>query len=121
MAVRIPAGFHNVTPRIVVEGTDRFIEFLARVFGATGTRETSRPSQIQIGDSLLLISEAGEREAFPAFLYVYVEDVDAVFARAVEAGAEVLEPAGQMPYGDRRAMVRDAWGNVWQIAAPAAK
>lgn len=119
--MKIPAGFHSVTPRIVVEGADRFIEFLRRLFGATGTWEISRPSEIRIGDSRLLISEAGEREAFPAFLYVYVEDVDAVFRKAVEAGAEVLEAAGPTPYGDRRAMVKDAWGNVWQIAAPAAK
>src|SRR5262249_31003087 len=109
-AVTTPAGFHTVTPRVVVEGADRFVAFLNRVFGVAGKSETSQPAQIRIGDSLLMIGEVGEREAFPAFLYVYVEDVDAVFRRAVEAGAEVLEAPERMPYGDRRAMVKDSWG-----------
>ena len=51
-------------------------------------------------------------DVFPAFLYVYVDDADAVYTRALAAGAVSLEP----PAGDRRAMVRDEWGNTWQIA-----
>jgi PhnB protein len=52
-----------------------------------------------------------------AFLYVYVENVDETYQRAVEAGAETLELPSDQPYGDRRAMVKDPWGNVWQIAS----
>jgi uncharacterized glyoxalase superfamily protein PhnB len=63
-----------------------------------------------------MVSEAGEREAFPAFLYVYVDDADTTYERAVAAGAVILEKPWDTPYGDRRAMVRDAFGNVFQIA-----
>jgi predicted RNA binding protein YcfA (HicA-like mRNA interferase family) len=67
-----------------------------------------------MGDSLLMVSPAGTRVTFPAFLYVYVEDADA--QGALDAGAVSLEAVWDTPYGDRRGMVRDPWGNVWQIA-----
>lgn len=56
-----------------------------------------------------------------AFLYVYVADADAVYRRALDAGARCLEQPSEMPYGDRRCMVEDQWGNTWQIAAFAEK
>jgi GrpB-like predicted nucleotidyltransferase (UPF0157 family)/uncharacterized glyoxalase superfamily protein PhnB len=115
-----PTGWHTVTPRIVVEDPAGFVAFLRRVFGATGAFQEARPSEIQIGDSLLMVSGAGARETFPAFLYVYVDEVDATFQRALDAGAESLEAVWDTPYGDRRGMVKDRWGNVWQIAAPVA-
>jgi PhnB protein len=65
-----------------------------------------------------MISFLGEREHFPAFLYVYVDDVDATYQRAVDAGAEVIETPCNQFYGDRRAMVKDSYGNVYQIATP---
>jgi PhnB protein len=111
-----PAGWHTVTPRIVVEDPAGFVAFLAHVFAATGELRPEAPSQIMIGDSLLMVSKAGPREAFPAFLYVYVEDADATFRRALDAGAVSLEAVWDTPYGDRRGMVRDPWGNVWQVA-----
>ena len=52
----------------------------------------------------------------PAFLYLYVDDADRAYARALEAGARSLEPPVDPPYRDRRAMVEDPWGNVWQLA-----
>jgi len=55
---------------------------------------------------------------FPAFLYVYVEDADSAYERAIAAGAVSLEAPSQTPYGDRRAMVRDPFGNVFQLATP---
>ena len=61
-------------------------------------------------------SGTGEREAFTAFLYVYVADADETYRRALVAGAETLEAPQDTPYGDRRAMVRDRYGNVFQIA-----
>lgn len=67
-----------------------------------------------MGDSLVLVS--GEREAFSAFLYLYVDDADVAYRRALEAGATSLESPFDTPYGDRRGMVRDPFGNVWQIA-----
>jgi len=71
---------------------------------------------MNIGDSKIMISEAGARERVPAFLYVYVRDTDGAYHRALEAGARSLEDPTDLPYGDRRAMIEDAWGNVWQIA-----
>jgi PhnB protein len=111
-----PEGWHTVTPRIVVEDAERMVEFLRQVFGATGNYQSDRPSVIKIGDSIVMIGEAGVRNATPAFLYVYVNDTDATFRCALEAGAHSLEEPFDTPYGDRRCMVEDQWGNSWQIA-----
>jgi uncharacterized glyoxalase superfamily protein PhnB len=54
----------------------------------------------------------------PAFLYLYVDDIDTTYERALKAGAVSLEEPGDMPYGDRRGMVEDPCGNIWQIATP---
>jgi PhnB protein len=110
------AGFHSVTPRIVVSDTVSLVAFLRAVFDATGEHHAGRPAEIRIGDSLVMVTPAGERERFPAFLYVYVGDADAAYRRAIAAGATSLEEPLDTPYGDRRAMVRDPFGNVWQIA-----
>ena len=72
---------------------------------------------MRIGDSVIIISDGGGvRDSIPGFLYVYVEDVDAVYERAMHAGAESLEAPTDLPYGDRRSTVKDSWGNLWQIA-----
>jgi uncharacterized glyoxalase superfamily protein PhnB len=92
------------------------VDFLREVFGGTGALEPGRPAEIKIGDSLVMVSPATEREEFPAFLYVYVDDADAVYARALGAGAISIEEPLNTPYGDRRAMVRDPLGNIFQIA-----
>ena len=63
-----------------------------------------------------MVSGVEFRGPMPAFLYVYVDDVDATYQSALAAGAESLEAPQVVPYGDRRSMVQDAWGNVWQIA-----
>jgi PhnB protein len=63
-----------------------------------------------------MVSEAGAREAMPAFLYLYLDDVDAAYQRALELGATLIEEPRNMFYGDRRATVRDPFGNIWQIA-----
>jgi PhnB protein len=109
-------GFHSVTPRIVVSDPAAQVAFLRTVFDATGEHGVDRPAEIRIGDSLVLVTAAGARELFPAFLYVYVDDADAAYRRALAAGAVSLEEPLDTPYGDRRAMVRDPFGNVWQIA-----
>lgn len=116
MVKGVPKGWHVVTPRIVVRDEEKLIGFLKHTFGATGEFRGSIPSEIRIGDSIIMISGAGPRDVMTAFLYVYVDDVDATYRRAVEAGAISIEEPQEMPYGDRRAMVRDAWGNTWQIA-----
>jgi uncharacterized glyoxalase superfamily protein PhnB len=114
-----PEGYHSLTPRMIVADVDTCVAFLRSVFGAVGDVVPGRPVDLRIGDSLVMVSSVGDvrTEPFPAFLYVYVDDVDAVFARAVDAGAEVIESPADQVYGDRRAMVRDrASGNLFQIA-----
>jgi uncharacterized glyoxalase superfamily protein PhnB len=86
------------------------------VFGATGEYRLDIPSELRIGDSMVMISDAGIRKPITAFLYVYVDDADAAYGRALAAGARSLEEPSNMPYGDRRCMVEDNWGNTWQIA-----
>jgi len=111
----IPDGWHSITPRIVADDVPQLCGFLEQVFYAT--IETRRePCQIRIGDSLVMLSSAGVREVMPAFLYLYVEDTDATYGRALSAGAESIEEPADMAYGDRRAMIKDPGGNIWQIA-----
>jgi PhnB protein len=92
------------------------VDFLRAAFDAAGEVQSGRPTEVRIGDSVVMVASTGEREAFPAFLYVYVADADAAYARALVAGAQTLEGPSNTPYGDRRAMVRDRLGNVFQIA-----
>lgn len=105
-----------MTPRIVVEDVAAQVDFLRTVFGATGSVEPGRPAEIVIGNSLVMVSPVAERDPFGAFLYVYVDDADVVYRRALNAGAVSLEEPIDTPYGDRRAMVRDPFGNIFQIA-----
>jgi PhnB protein len=116
MTKPIPEGWHSVTPRIVVHDPAMLVEFLKKAFGATGDFRSDIPSVIRIGDSLVMVSGVGPREPMPAFLYLYVDDIDTTFQRALEAGAVSLEVPTVVPYGDRRGMVQDPCGNVWQIA-----
>ncbi len=111
-----PDGWHAVTPRLFVDDPRRLVTFLRETFAATGAYRATSPSEITIGDSIVMVSGTDARPPMPACLYVYVDDADRVYRRALAAGAESVEPPADMPYGDRRAMVKDAWGNVWQIA-----
>lgn len=120
MTANRPPGYHSVTPRMVVSDAAGAVEFLRATFDAVGEVEVGRPAEVRIGDSLVMVTPADERELFPAFLYVYVEDADQVYRRALDAGAVSLEAPTDTPYGDRRAMVRDPFGNVFQIAHRAA-
>jgi uncharacterized glyoxalase superfamily protein PhnB len=112
----IPDGWPALIPRIFVDAPEPLVTFIKEVFGATGSFRRERPSELRIGDSMLMVSASIDREPMPAFLYVYVEDTDSTYRRALESGATSLESPRDLPYGDRRAMVRDAWGNTWQIA-----
>jgi len=111
-----PPGWHTVTPRIVAHDARRLVDFVTRVFGATGDYRPESPAMIKLGDSVVMVSDAGPRGPMPAFLYVYVDDTDAAYRRALDAGARAVEEPSDMPYGDRRCMVEDQWGNTWQIA-----
>jgi uncharacterized glyoxalase superfamily protein PhnB len=114
--MKLPAGFRSLTPRIVTDDPGGLLEFMKRAFGASGDIQPDRPAIVRIGDSVLMVGSAGPRVAMPAFLYLYVPDADVVFRQAVDAGATEIEAPLDTPYGDRRAMVEDRWGNMWQIA-----
>lgn len=116
MAQFQPDGWPTVTPRIVTPDPQSLVMFLREVFGARGDYRAGRPAEMRIGDSVVMVSGEDSRASMPAFLYVYVEDTDATFQRAIAAKAVTLAAPADLPYGDRRAMVKDPWGNVWQIA-----
>lgn len=116
-----PTDRPTVIPRIVTGDVDGVAGFAHAVFGTQIERRDDAPLELWFGDALVLLGDdGGVREAFPAFLYVYVPHTDAAYDRAIEAGARSIEPPGPTPYGDRRATVADAWGNVWQIATAGA-
>ena len=105
-----------MTPRIAVSDVGAQVEFLRAVFDAVGDVPAGRPAEIVIGDSLIMIGSTDERDAFQAFLYVHVADAEGRYQRAMDAGAVSLESPWDTPYGDRLAMVRGPFGNVFQIA-----
>jgi predicted enzyme related to lactoylglutathione lyase len=73
------------------------VEFLRTVFGATGEVHPDRPAEVRIGDSMVMVSGAGERELFPALLYMYVDGADSVYRHACAAGAVVVEEPMNTP------------------------
>jgi uncharacterized glyoxalase superfamily protein PhnB len=119
----IPEGAHTVTPYLVVEGIPKLLDFLKQAFGAQERFRMARPdggvmhADVKIGDSIVMMGEAmGEGKPKPCSLYLYVEDVDAVYQRAIDAGGtKVREPSNQF-YGDRTGGVIDPCGNYWGIA-----
>ena len=127
----IPEGYGTVTPYLIVNGAARAIEFYKQAFGAVETFRMEAPggrvghAEIRIGDSHVMLAdehpEMGARSprAFggsPVSLTLYVEDVDATVARAVEAGATLKRPVADQFYGDRTGGVEDPFGHVWFVA-----
>jgi uncharacterized glyoxalase superfamily protein PhnB len=117
MAVKaVPQGWHTVTPWLFASDPAKLVGFLKHAFGASSTLRDDGPTDVQIGDSIVMVSGTEFREATAVFLYVYMEDTDAAYRRALETGATSLEEPQDMFYGDHRAMVKDPFGNTWQIA-----
>jgi PhnB protein len=118
-----PAGYQSVIPYLHVNGAAKTIAFLKEVFGAAEIAIYPRQdgtighAALRIGDSVVELADGGEEwPAMPCALQIYVPDTDAVYHRALKAGASSLqEPATQF-YGDRVASVRDSCGNNWYIA-----
>jgi uncharacterized glyoxalase superfamily protein PhnB len=113
----VPPGWHSVTPRIAVPDPNGLVDFLVYVLDASGKYESSKPSVLTIGDSRIMVGDSDVRGTQLAFLYVYLNDPDAAYRRAIERGALSIEEPCETPYGDRRCTVKDPWGNTWQIAA----
>jgi PhnB protein len=130
----IPDSYRRVTPCLVVQGGGKALEFYAEVFQATermrfpGPDGTITHAEIQIGDSVVIIEDEspqqgtkapppGGVEGAPTSLFIYVEDVDAVIARAVELGAELKRPPQDQFYGDRDGHIVDPFGHGWTVAS----
>lgn len=132
MAVKpVPAGYHTATPYLIIKGAGLAIEFYKKAFGATEIMRFPTPggcighAEIKIGDSPIMMADE-----YPDMGYVgpqtlkgtscsillYVEDADAVFNRAVAAGAKASEPMQDKFYGDRAGTVVDPFGHRWTIA-----
>jgi PhnB protein len=120
----IPDGFSTLTSQLVVSDAPRLLDFLKAAFGATVLHVMHGPDgksvmhgAVRVGQSAMFVSDAqGFAKPTSANVFVYVEDVDAAYQRAVKAGAEPVAPVGDMFWGDRWGMVVDPFGNHWQIA-----
>lgn len=127
----IPEGYHTATPYLIVKSAAKAIEFYKKAFGAEEMMRMLQPdgrighAEIKIGDSpIMLADEFPEKGASspqslggsPVSILLYVEDVDAMFAQAVAAGAAVQRPVADQFYGDRTGGVIDPFGHVWYIA-----
>ena len=125
MSVRpIPEGFRNVIPFLVCTGADKVIEFCKKVFDAKEEGiyrledGTIMHASIRIRDSAVMLSEKSQNQpAMPSMLYIYVEDVDSVYKKAIDAGGTSLREPTDEFYGDRSAGVKDSSGNQWWLGA----
>ena len=132
MAVKpVPEGYHTITPALSIEGAADAIEFYKRAFGAQERHRTPMPdgkiahAEIQIGDSVIMVADPFEQGTAKSpkqiggttvSIWMYVEDVDAVFKQAVDAGATAEVQPEDMFWGDRFGSVIDPYGHNWQIA-----
>jgi PhnB protein len=130
----IPDSYRRVTPSLTVAGAVKALEFYGAVFGATermrfpGPDGTIAHAEIEIGDSVLIVEDEDPQRGTKApppgglagsssSLFIYVEDVDAVIARAVELGATLERPAQDQFYGDRDGYLVDPFGHGWIVAS----
>lgn len=124
----VPEGRRPVTPFLHPVGAAGLIEFMKEAFDAAEVSREQSPegmihhAVVRIGDSMIEMGEAhGEAQSMPPALYMYVEDSEATYERALNAGATSLQPPTDQGYGDRTAWVKDPWGNIWYLAAPILK
>ncbi len=127
----IPDNYPQVVPYLCVDGASAAIEFYRNVFGATERMRMSEPdgtighAELEIGTALIMLSDEypdlGIRApktigGTPVTISVYVEDVDDVFTRAIDAGATALRPVKDQFYGDRTGQFEDPFGHRWSVA-----
>lgn len=130
----IPDSYRRITPCLTVQGAAKALEFYVEVFGASERMRIPGPggvivhAEVQIGDSVVIVEDedprrgtkappAGGLPGTPAYLFIYVKDVDAVVARAAELGATVVRPAQDEFYGDRDGYIVDPFGHGWTVAS----
>jgi uncharacterized glyoxalase superfamily protein PhnB len=124
MAVKaVPDGYHTITPSLVVNDANKLITFMTQAFGAKERMRMPRPdgkvahAELEIGDSAVMVADASPD--FPAqtgSLHFYTDNVDAVYDRALKAGARPQRELANQFYGDRSGMVIDPVGNQWSIS-----
>jgi uncharacterized glyoxalase superfamily protein PhnB len=127
----IPEGMSTVTPHLVVEGAAKAIEFYQKAFGAKAMASLPGPggkvmhAQMVIGDSHIMLADdfpdygsfgPKHLKGSPVTIHLYVEDADAVFKRAIDAGATVRMAMADMFWGDRYGVITDPFGHHWSIA-----
>ncbi|CAN7217144.1 VOC family protein [Pseudoduganella sp. LjRoot289] len=127
----IPEGFHTITPHLVCEGAADAIEFYKKAFNAVEMGRMPGPggkvmhAQVKIGSSIVMLVDdfpewgsIGPKalKGSPVVIHMYVEDVDAVYKQAVDAGGTPKMPPADMFWGDRYGMVTDPFGHLWSIA-----
>lgn len=125
----IPESYPRVCPYLLLDGAAAALDFYTRVLGATermrmpGPDDTVGHAEIQIGDSVIMLADVPAETGSspkslggtPVMLCVYVEDVDTTVAKAVEAGAKILQPVEDKFYGDRSGTIEDPFGHQWSI------
>jgi len=126
--MKIPEGYHTITPYFTVSDADQLLEFLVEAFGGTIVVTNRYPNgniqhaRVRIGDSVIMLNESNEQ--YPvnvSQMHLYVDDVEIVFSKALSAGAiSIMEP-NVRPHGDHMAGVKDPCGNIWWIAKYASK
>lgn len=124
----IPEGMRPVTPFLHPVGAAGLIDFMKQAFAAEEISREQSPegmihhAVVRIGDSMIEMGEAhGDAQPMPPALYVYVENLDETYERALAAGATSMQAPTNQGYGDRTAWVKDAWDNIWYLAAPIEK
>lgn len=121
--VRNPFGLRDITPYLIIERIEELIPFLEEVFGAKLRGEiryredgSVMHCEVKIGDSVIMMGEpVAEFKAMPSTLYVYVDDCDQSYQRALEVGGVSVAEPQDFPHGDRYGGVRDSSGNIWWI------
>ena len=127
----IPKGYNSITPYLAIRGAAEAIEFYKKAFGAMEVMRMPGPAgklghvEIKVGDSKVMLADESEKMNFlgpqarggtPVHIHVYVKDVDATVAKAVELGAKMMRQVQDMFYGDRTGAIEDPFGHFWHIA-----
>jgi PhnB protein len=122
-AAHKPEGYTSVSPYLIVDGAERTIEFLVHVFGAVELRRFPddagrlRHAEVRIDDTVVMLADSIEGwPAVPSHVHIYVPDVDAVYQRALAAGATSAQEPVKKDDADKRGGVKDAGGTTWWIA-----
>src|SRR6185437_4191445 len=123
--MKIPKGYQTVMPYLIVNGATKFIDFTQKVFNAVENEKmksmrdekTIKHSEIMIGDSIIMFADSTEEyKPLKAGLFIYVENADATFKKAIGEGATIITELTNQSYG-RTCGVKDPCGNVWWITS----